>query len=82
MSDPTSAFLADRFGFTPSQSRTIAVIVTGGGKKVAARERGISATSVKRHLAAAFETTGAHTQSELTAIAWRAWSMRTETEPA
>lgn len=76
MTDPTPEFLAAEFGLRTSEAMTAAAIVAGKCRKTCARERGITAATIKTQLHVVFIKSGATTQSALTAMAWRAWSAR------
>ncbi|HVI98457.1 MAG TPA: helix-turn-helix transcriptional regulator [Sphingomonas sp.] len=57
-----------RFGLTPSEARFALEIVSGGGRRAAARRFGISESTARTHLTSIFAKTGVSRQAELVAL--------------
>jgi len=66
---PALATLASTYHLTPGEARVLAAIVNIGGVPQAARELGISDTTVKSHLRQIFDKTGTNRQADLIRLA-------------
>ena len=61
----TTAFLVERFGFTPAEATFAHQVCEGRGLAAAAERQGIRLSTARTHLARIFDKTGTRRQAEL-----------------
>ena len=71
---PQTAFLKNRFGFTPAEARLVLRLVSGDSLRSAAKALGIQYETVRTHLKSIFQKTGTRRQAELVILLIRALS--------